>query len=76
MLSELAYRNEYLRLVILWHAVNLLGHSVGNITYEKNTYPEIEYVTVSIVYIERTDLYRYPRHEWHDPICHLLYFNY
>ena len=36
MLSELAYRNEYLRLVTLWHAVNLLGHSVGNITYEKS----------------------------------------
>ena len=36
MLSELAYRNEYLRPVILWHAINLLGHSVDNITYEKS----------------------------------------
>ena len=36
MLSELAYRNEYLRPVTLWHAVNLLGHSIDNITYEKS----------------------------------------
>lgn len=36
MLSEVAYRNEYLRPVILWHAINLLGHSVANITYEKS----------------------------------------
>ena len=36
MLSELGYRNYYLRPVILWHAVNFLGHSVDNITYEKS----------------------------------------
>ena len=36
MLPELAYRNEYLRPVILWHASNLLGHSVDNIAYEKS----------------------------------------
>ena len=35
----------------------------------KITYLEIEYGIVKIVYIERTDLYRYPRHGWHDSIC-------